>query len=412
MIGRRGHLWLTAILLGACTRVAIVGENSDAGPSTETVCTSVEDVSRLEPRHWCRVANSRMSDALKPPRDWPDFDGARSASFDSYNGWASEWALNWDGAAYDSSRDRLIVMAGGGSSYFGNELLAFEADRLRWIRLTDPTPFPEDGVTGAYRTEGPPPTPLGRNTYSGILYLSSLDRVFIFAGGRSTDSAAVRGAWSFDLSAIDRADPEGNRSLWEDLYDPSEPRADLDCNFHYDPVLDRVFYHRRGDRGAFCTYGVQERTWRCHRSVGRAPSSFAILVPAERRIYEFNGEGMGDLRIWELPSTTDGLDALSPSAPIATGGDDAIEMADDPAIIHDPVSDALVAYAGGTAVYTFDRRAMRWTRVDSAPGNRTDPGPVRTAGGVFGRFRRLESLDVYVYIAHPDDDVFLYRPER
>src|SRR5215467_376797 len=47
---------------------------------------------------------------------------------------------SWSGAAYDTTRDCMVVTGGGGSSYAGNELYRFCISTLAWTRITDPSP--------------------------------------------------------------------------------------------------------------------------------------------------------------------------------------------------------------------------------------------------------------------------------
>ena len=77
-----------------------------------------------------------------------------------------------------------------------------------------------------------------------------------------------------------------------------------------------------------------------------------------------------------------------------------------PGLAYHTPSGKLVAWAGGPDVYVLDLATMAWTRV---PGvGSVNPGPAASRG-TFGRFRYIESRDLFIVVNDVDLDVFVYR---
>jgi len=112
--------------------------------------------------------------------------------------------------------------------------------------------------------------------------------------------------------------------------------------------------------------------------------------------------GAGNCHIYNLDtySSTDISHACT--------GDTAIIGADAPGLAYDPVGGKMVAWNGGTSVYTFDIPARRWTRVQPAVTNTANPGSA-TSTGTYGRWRYIPSRNVFFIVNGIDKNVFLYR---
>jgi len=368
-------------------------------------CSTPADVSELPPGHWCKVLNSNARTVEKSPKEWDDWNGSSSAKYSSYQGKMGFKAImeNWSGAAFDSLRDRLIVMGGGHAGYAGNEIIAFSLKTLKWERITDPTPFP---VANTIKNAGPPPTPTSRHTYGGIEYIASSDKLFIFGGSVYNSGSAVGGVWTFDLSAAAQGNPITNSKYWSQRSDKNAPPAGLDDFAVYDPITDRVFFHKTSSPGLLGSFHDATDTWASHSSTGHLPTTFAVINPIEHKLYEFNTLNGTNLRKWDIPDNP--ITSMS-YVDIKTGGDTTMNTADDPGIAFDTAKEKIVAYYGGTSVYVFDSDKNIWTKYPAASTNLADPGRVTAAGGIFGRFRYSSNLNVYVYVDSVDSDVYLYK---
>ena len=88
----------------------------------------------------------------------------------------------WGGAAFDTTRNRLIVRGGGHGDYSGNEIYSFSLDTLTWTRLTGPG----ESSPGAapkntyYNDQG---TPSSRHTYNCLQDLSHLTILYMLSEG-------------------------------------------------------------------------------------------------------------------------------------------------------------------------------------------------------------------------------------
>ena len=56
---------------------------------------------------------------------------------------------SWGGAAYDSTRDVLVVTGGGHTDYGGNEVYEFHLRNRQWLRATEPSAMRALTRTGA-----------------------------------------------------------------------------------------------------------------------------------------------------------------------------------------------------------------------------------------------------------------------
>jgi hypothetical protein len=416
---RRHALWAAALALGvaACsddgsisTPTTTPGADTDTptplpNPNYTGECRTLADVVGLPSRHWCVVPDSDARGVEKRASEWGDWNGASSASYQSYQGNVGFNAIisAWSGAAYDSQREWLIVAGGGHADYGGNELLAFDLPNLRWRRLTDPTPNPARIDDGAYRNGDN--TPVSRHTYGGLAYLTGTDRLWMFSGAGWYNGWSVPGAWTFNLAAIDPATPVANATAWQDLRSANEPAPGVEEMSVHDPVSGRVFWQRQA--GGLYSHDPATNTWQLHiNDGGTSLQSFMALHPGLRRIYQFNVNGSGSARYAALPA--DLAQPLSFTA-IALAGDSIIAAADSAGIEYDSTAGALVAYAGGTSVYTFNTDTNGWSRIDAAAGNLANPGARSAAGGVFGRFRYSARYNVYVYVDAASNNVYLYR---
>jgi hypothetical protein len=98
----------------------------------------------------------------------------------------SAWASGaWDGK-------RLYLSNGGHRDYFGNDVLAYDAERLGFIRLTKPAPIIDFGKKTCRTSSGPPPA----HTYDGVLWVPSLREAW-FAGKFST-CGVYKHFWAFN----------------------------------------------------------------------------------------------------------------------------------------------------------------------------------------------------------------------
>ncbi len=98
----------------------------------------------------------------------------------------SAWASGvWDGR-------RFYLSNGGHQDYFGNDVLAWDAEWLGFVRITRPVPLIDYGKKTCRPASGPPPF----HTYDGALWVPELEEAW-FSGWFSS-CGHVRHFWAFD----------------------------------------------------------------------------------------------------------------------------------------------------------------------------------------------------------------------
>ena len=366
------------------------------------VCTTPQDVVELPAGHWCEVSNSHLRDAEKKPDEWTDWDGSSSASYDSYQRMNGVEAVinNWSGGAYDSRRDRLLIMGGGHNGYGGNEVYAFELDTLQWTRLTDPTAFPSRCVG-----TNPDNTPVSRHTYGGLSYLENVDKFFVLGGALDCENggAGAPGTWLLDLRAREAASTY-TTTQWGLGSSEGEPPTKAEDDALYDPVTGRVYYQYGSSPSGWASYDPVADTWTKHSDMG-VNSGATAVVPGTRRFIVHFGGGVADgyVKWGEL-----GRPSLEKTIVTTTGAKN-MESASNPGAAYDWQSDRIVSWSGGTDVFALNVDSSVWQRHPAAAGNLANPGAQDAVGGTYGRFAYAKSMNVFVVVDSVDENVFIYR---
>jgi len=365
-------------------------------------CATLQDLVDLPPSHWCEVPNSNAIQVEKKPSEWDDWNGVSSDKYNSYQRFMGFPALlnNWNGGAFDSKRDRLLLSGGGHNGYGGNEVIAFDIPSLKWIRLSDPTAYPNRANTSYKNPDG---TPITRHTYGGLEYIESHDRFFVFGGAPDNDVgvSGIRGTWLLDLNRL--ASNGYSPSLWKEGTAVNEPPSRVDDNAVYDPVSGKVYYHYGPSTSGWGAYDFANDQWERLNFLGTG-NGVRTVIPGNRRfIVEFGKNRVNGIIKWDLTQAT------LPKTVTATTGDKAMEGADDPGAAYDWVADRIVAWDGGTDVYALNVDNNQWSKMSAAASNKADPGPVEATGGVFGRFRYSKNLNVFVTVDSVTKNVYLYR---
>lgn len=276
----------------------------------------------------------------------------------------------WSGAALDSKRNRLMLWGGrGAGDYRGNEVYAFDLSSLQWERLTDPF------INPAEESESNPDgTPTSQSTYNCLAYMAHADRLF---------ARTPTLTWTFD--------PAGRRWARRNP-SPDAPPLGYSSNCSYDPASRKVwwcgtrgFWSYDPDRDAWARHGDEE--FNDHTSV-IDPKRGLLVVAGNGEMFTY------DLRSGDLTrrsrTTTGGAALIGKRAP---------------GLDYDPVRDRIMGWHGG-AVYALHLETNVWT-AQEAPG-----APATTPNGIYGRWRYVPTLDVFVVVTDIDENVHVYRPER
>ena len=360
---------------------AIVASSFFIAPVVHAACPV--DLATLATGTWCEVPSSKMRSVAF---NWP-----AGVEF-TQNGVGVRGVIDlWSGGAYDTKRNRLVVWGGGHAGYAGNDLYAFDINTLKWTRIKDPSiPI---AYNAAYAPDGAPGS---RHTYDSLEYVPSLDRFCSFVGGSDYPSGNDRGkgqlnCFNFDVNGWERKaeTPDG-----ASIADTIGPKA------AYDSVTDKVFV-QGGPRGPFSSYSPASNSWSIHiSSTGWIPYHSTTAIDPNRRKMVFVGQG--EQWIVDLKNPSAAASRLN-----ASGGS-AVINPNGPGLEYDPVSDRIVAWAGGASVYTLNLDTLTWTQLPPAATNTVTPTGANSTG-TYGRFRYIPSKNVYIVVNNIDENVYFYK---
>lgn len=334
----------------------------------------------LKPGHWLAIPHSEMQQVI--------YRGPLAQEVRGVSGPRAIIAA-WGGAAFDTKRQRLVLTGGGHHGYAGNEVYAFDMNRLQWERLTDPSPIKGYDGSGIY----PDGTPASRHTYNDLAYIPDpIDRLFDQGGARYSIGYGTPYTWLFDFT----------RRKWDRKADsPVSGYGDITA---YDPVTGHVWMEAAGTHGYLLDYDPRANRWTAHGS--EFSNSINIYTTGaldpERRL--FVAVGGKAIYAWYLSDSP----TIAYTMP-QTSGDKAVEAAGSPGFVYYPPGREFVGWIGGSTVYTLDPANWKWTAHSAAPDNRVVPTPPNRTG-TFGRFRYVAAKNVFVLVNSVDQNVYLYRP--
>jgi hypothetical protein len=360
-------LWAIVLSLTFCTFSAV------AGP-----------LDTLLPGQWYEVPNSRM-DALDPcPLDNCVYSGASGQS-DVINA--------WNGGAYDTTRDRLVLWGGGHAGYAGNEIYVFDVNSLSWMRLTNPSTQPAN-LADPY----PDGTPNPRHTYGTSVYIPTVDRFWAAGGSIWKDGPCTGGIWTYKFGA---SPPE---SGWRREVSSFNGDGFGDCGglAVYDAGRDRVLalvkHSGLAQLLAFNPSNPSAPWTLLNGNADRRAYQMGAVDPKRRKLVVVGAGGT-----WTYDVDVSG----APLTKLSTSGATGIESSDAPGVAYDPVSDRIVAWAGGQNVYTLNMDTRVWEI--RSPTNSVNPGSVTASGGTWGRFQYVPSKNVFVVVNSVSKNVFFYK---
>jgi uncharacterized repeat protein (TIGR01451 family) len=369
------HRLITAMTLLFCAAPSIAGIISD-----------------LPAGHWAEIPYSKLEMVFPVPEPIGG-TGAR-AVMDA-----------WSGGAYDTKRNRLIIWGGGHNDYSGNELYVFDLNTLQWSRLTEPStvvcvpPAPGDTSSlpcvdepSGYYVDG---KPRARETFATVQYLASIDRFCAFGAfsmHRVGLSAKHIDCFNFDTLQW---------SAMADGYGVGVAAVD--------PVTGMAYSHANNN-GTFLTkFNPQTNTWTALGNMWTAPDWFAgtnmntVIDPVNRKMLAI---GRNQVFVWDIDKPD--ASGYVKSYNVTTTGDTAPVAALGPGLDWDPVSQRVIAWIGGSAVYSLNTTTWVWTKIDPSAGNSAIPTAANPAG-TWGRFRYMPAFNAFVGVNRTSENVFVYK---
>lgn len=344
--------------------------------SNTTTAGSIED---LEPGHWLEIPNSNLSKVYPSPTP-PGSTGSNSV-IDS-----------WNGGAYDTKRDRLIVWGGGHANYSGNEIYAFDINKLSWFRLTKPSLLTDWTDGDKAYSDG---RPVSRHTYGYLEYIPPPIDKFVSVGGSALwkNSSNDLTTWYFDFETNE----------WEDMAPVS--KGGVSSVVAYDPVTEQLWYHAVNSSTVLSSFNPKNNQWVDRGSRWTEKFGFSIywsaaVDPIRRKFVTIGG---GRVYVWDIGKKTGYIAATE----LITTGDSEIVNAENPGFEYDPSSDSFIAWSGGSHVYQLDMDTAEWTKVEAAVSNTANP--TANIRGTFGRFRYIPSKNVFIVVNSGNENVFIYK---
>jgi chitodextrinase len=350
-----------------------------------TLASTPTSISNMTPGTWMAVPNSHL----------PVYNGPLAAAIHGNSG-PSGIMDAWNGAAFDTSTNRLIVWGGGHQDYYGNEVYAFSLNTLSWSALSLPSDpgsscsSANNGCTGPTFADG---QPIAVHTYDTPTYVPALHAVYSMAGGSNTGYGDY---WLFGLT----------ENKWTtNIVAPGFASAGSSNVTDYDSVTGHIFGMPYGPFGGQVSAGLYEydplagtNAYTQHGTEDVPDYHMTAAIDPVHRY--FVAVGGGFLRAYSLSS---GNVVQSTSS-----GNQAIVNGNAPGFVWDSAVGKFVGWNGGSTVYLLDPTTWSWTPIPAVSGSATPTAP--NSQGTFGRFKYSPSFNVFVGVNRVDENVYIYKP--
>jgi hypothetical protein len=334
--------------------------------------------------------------------------------------------IAWSGAAFDRTREQLVIFGGGHSDGYYSSLFAFDLASARWRRWTDlPAGMTGDGAAPAFSdkrletcglyprtpnlclpsawltpsgyldpahcedpailTQLDPQAPRSAHTYGNLAFSSAtghfyiLGSVGLYPSGQS--GAARVDAFDFGARQWSRAAPNPSPGYGTSATD-----------------AQGIIWYVSSNGGPLLRFDPTADQW--------TPAS-------AQAVHGYYGAADVDTARNSLLITSDGLDlatyALSSAGATRTDLRStglAGALPGSPGLAYVPGLDRFVAWSGGSTVFFLDPTTWAWKSVQAAGDT---PGPA-ASNGTYGRFRYSPGHHVLIGVSSTQQNVFLYKP--
>lgn len=340
----------------------------------------------LLPGHWLALGENTLYDVRYVPEpDGKPIHGIMNA---------------WSGAAFNTDTNQLWVHGGGHGDCADNAVYSFDVDTLRWTRLFDPSTTVQ-GHTGRYYLDG---KPAAVHSYDYVEYLPCLRRLVV-AGARGPYPGVAA------YTTVDAVDSNGDWLRLQDVPSCVHPSAAV----HPDTGI--LWQHGGEGNGFLSSYDGHFNQWIPHgqwntdnyHSLNRT----CCIDPFNELFVALNVGSYSDSTIWIWDISGGHTTGIIAGEPVGMTGDtDILYVAAPPGMDWHAGNQKLYAWYGGVDVYEIDLARNLITKVEIDPDNTVIPTP-GTLRGVFGRWRHVETYDVFMGVNAVDEPVYFFRlPER
>tara|TARA_R110002094_G_scaffold53566_1_gene64900 strand:+ start:594 stop:3431 length:2838 start_codon:yes stop_codon:yes gene_type:complete len=282
----------------------------------------------------------------------------------------------WSGGAFDTKRNRLMVIGGGHEDYCGNEWLAFDLNEFRWKLLSGPSDLTDYDDTSGRTPDG---NPASRHTYGGLTYLPSTDKLLMHGGALCNPSGTPDNRWWLGDPADGGWSFGGGRNGWI-----------LGYSSAYDSYSDQVFVFRRGP---LYSYSMGSNSWTrltTHGDIGK--SNLSSDIDPKRR--KFLLIGQGEMLVFDLASYE--------RTSLENHNNHPVVAANAPGLAYVKKMDRYVAWSGGQSVYLIHPETWEIQPIETSGAN----PPMAAKNGTFGRFRYSPKSNGIILVNSVKDDVF------
>lgn len=288
--------------------------------------------------------------------------------------------IAWSGASLDVQRSRLMVWGGGHLDYFGNELYAINLPALSVQRLTDPSPLAGTATCTSALADG---TPASRHTYAGLAYVAHQDQLVAVGGSLSRCGNPDEALWAFNVTS----------SQWTNRVPKVPVKSLIGVMSAYDAEQRRVlikdavdFWSFNPDNGMFTQLNTAR--WVVDYRMNAA-------LDTKRRQFVMIGDG---LYIIDLAKNTFRLQPTTNAPTLVTSRQA-------PGLAYDAYSDRMVAWHGGSEVWSLDMDTYVWTQVAVNSG----PRSAAPTQGTFGRWAYVPQYGVFMLVNSIDENAWVFR---
>ena len=316
---------------------------------------------------WVRIPDTKLIDVL-PPESFTQ----------PINKTTGPGAIvgAWSGGAFDTKRNRLMVIGGGHQDYCGNEWLAFDLNESRWILLSGPSDLTDYDDTSGRTPDG---NPASRHTYGGLTYIPSTDRLLMHGGALCNHSGTPDNRWWLGDPADGTWSFGGGNKGWT-----------LGYSSAYDSHSDLVYVFRRGP---LYSYEFESNSWNrltTHGDIGKSNLS-SDIDPERRKLLLI---GQGKMLVFDLTSKK--------RTSLKHHNDHPVVAANAPGLAFVRKIDRYVAWSGGQSIYLIHPETWAIQSIETSGA-----APQMAAkNGTFGRFRYSPDSNGFILVNSVKDDVF------
>jgi hypothetical protein len=294
---------------------------------------------------WSEIPNTQIDSVCACTNGFPEVCGQEGCS---------AITEDWNSAVFDTQRNRLIIWGGGHDGYYGNELYALDLNNLAMTRLTDPglpvaTSCVESIVNGTQ--------PNSRHTNDGIVYLTHVDKMFVFGGVPACPGGGfTNDTWTFDFAT----------NVWQRMNPTGPiPRA-RPAAAAYDPNTGKVFVHDGNALYAY-TFSTDSYEWLSNNTIDELWRLTGIVDPVRKQLLFI---GNGQVLRYDIA----------------------------------PGSNYVLGWHGGDTVYSLNLDTNVWTATTHTGG----PGAAISTG-TYDRWSYSTTSNAFVLVNRTDQNAFSFR---